>query len=231
MSGSESSNPAAVAAEPLRMTVHALPSLDEQARRTRSGRLKLLGVVLFAALPVIASYFTFYVVRPEGGRTNYSELIEPTRPMPALTLTDLDGARVDPAALRGQWLLVVAGPGACPADCEQRLFMQRQLRTMTGRERDRIDRVWLVTDDAPVAAPLRAALEAVPAAQVLRVPAAELAGWLMPAPGQPLEAHLYVVDPRGHWMMRAPVEPEPRRVMRDLMRLLRATSSWDQPGR
>jgi len=231
MSGSESSNPAA-AAEPLRMTVHALPalSLDEQARRTRAGRWKLLGIVLFAALPVIASYFTFYVVRPEG-RTNYSALIEPTRPMPALTLSDLDGVRVDPAALHGQWLLVVVGPGACPADCEQRLYMQRQLRTMTGRERDRIDRVWLVADDAPVAAPLRAALAAVPAAQVLRVPAAELAGWLAPAPGQPLEAHLYIVDPRGHWMMRAPVEPEPRRVMRDLMRLLRASSSWDQPGR
>jgi cytochrome oxidase Cu insertion factor (SCO1/SenC/PrrC family) len=214
------------------MTVHALPtaSLDEQARRTRAGRWKLLGVVLFAALPVIASYFTFYVVRPEG-RTNYGELISPPRPMPALTLRDLDGARVDAASLHGQWLLVVVGPAACPPDCEQRLFMQRQLRTMTGRERDRIDRVWLVTDDAPVAAPLRAALAAVPAAQVLRVPAHELAGWLAPAPGQPLEAHLYIVDPRGDWMMRVPVEPEPRRVMRDLMRLLRASSSWDHAGR
>jgi len=214
------------------MTVHTLPvpALDEQARRTRAGRWKLLGVVLFVALPVFASYFAFYVVRPEG-RTNYGELIEPPRPMPALTLTDLDGVRVDPASLHGQWLLVVLGPAACAADCEQRLFMQRQLRTMTGRERDRVDRVWLITDDAPVAAPLRAALAAVPAAQVLRVPAHELAGWLSAAPGQALDAHLYIVDPRGHWMMRAPVEPEPRRVLRDLTRLLRASSSWDHPAR
>jgi hypothetical protein len=35
----------------------------------------------------------------------------------------------------------------------------------------------------------------------------------------------------GEWMMRMPAEPEPARVKRDLERLLRASSSWDLPGR
>jgi hypothetical protein len=206
---------------------------DEQAlrRRTVGGRLKMLLVLLACAAPVIASYFTYYVIRPEG-RTNYGTLIEPARPLPAAwPLTTLAGAAVEPASLRGQWLLVAVGSGACDAACEQRLYLQRQLREMLGRERDRVDKVWLVTDEATPRPELQAALSAGDPVQILRVPATALARWLEPAPGQAPHDHLYIVDPMGIWMMRMPPAPEPSRVKRDLERLLRASSSWDHAGR
>jgi hypothetical protein len=204
---------------------------DEAQRRTTRGRLKMLLVLLACAAPVLASYFTFYVLRPEG-RSNFATLIEPSRAIPAgLPLTDLEGRSVSAASLRGQWLLVVVGRGACDGDCEQRLFMQRQLREMSGRERDRIDKLWLVIDDAPIAAPLRAALAAAPETRVLRVPAPDLAKWLAPAAGESLESHVYVIDPMGQWMMRAPPRAEPAKFKRDIDKLLRASSFWDRPGR
>ncbi len=219
------------------MTVHAvaMPDLADPAeaarRRTAGGRLRMLMVLLVCAAPVIASYFTYFVIRPEG-RTNYGELVLPTRTLPAtLPLATLDGAPVPPASLRGQWLLVAVMPSACNEACEQRLFMQRQLREMLGRERDRLDKVVLVPDDGALKPELRQALEAAPPATVLRVPREALAQWLAPAEGQALEAHLYVVDPMGEWMMRMPPAAEPQRVMRDLSKLLRASSSWDQAGR
>jgi hypothetical protein len=235
MSGSSSSNPADSAAEPLQLSVHAMPRLDLAAeasqRRTAGGRWKLLLVVLACAAPVLASYFTYYVIRPEG-RTNYATLIEPAREMPAqLPLMDLDGRAVDARSLRGQWLLVVAAPAACDGACEKRLYAQRQLREMTGRERERIDKVWLVTDSAPVRPELRAAMAAPPATRVLRVPAADLAQWLAPSAGESLDTHLYLVDPMGRWMMRAPAQLEPARFKRDIDRVLRASNSWDTPGR
>jgi len=240
MPGSKSSAPAVVRPEPvagpdepLGLTVHAMPVPDPQAlrRRTVSGRLKMLLVLLACAAPVIASYFTYYVIRPEG-RTNYGTLIEPARPLPAAwPLTTLSGAAVEPASLRGQWLLVVVGSGACDAACEQRLYLQRQLREMLGRERDRVDKVWLVTDEAMPRPELQAALTAGDPVQILRVPTAELGRWLEPAPGQAPHDHLYIVDPMGMWMMRMPPAPEPSRVKRDLERLLRASSSWDHAGR
>ena len=46
-----------------------------------------------------------------------------------------------------------------------------------------------------------------------------------------LAEHLYVVDPMGRWMMRVPGEPDPARLKRDIERLLRASASWDRPGR
>lgn len=235
MSGSSSSNPAEGALdktlEPLQFAVHTMPRLDPNARRTASGRLKLLLLLAACAAPVIASYFTYYVIRPEG-RTNYAELIDPAPELPpALALAELDGRAVDARSLRGQWLLVVVAGGACESGCEKRLYAQRQLREMTGRERDRIDKLWLITDGAPVDPALRAALDAAPATRILRVSAGELSAWLAPAPGESLDAHLYLVDPMGRWMMRAPASLDPMKFKRDLERVLRASASWDTPGR
>jgi hypothetical protein len=66
---------------------------------------------------------------------------------------------------------------------------------------------------------------------VLRAPPQALAAWLSPAPGQALRAHFYVVDPMGNWMMRFPAPSEPAGIKRDIEKLLRASASWDEPGR
>ena len=234
MSGSNSSSPSDAAArlEPVGLTVHSLPepALDAQVGK-RGGRLKMLLILLVCAAPVVASYFTYYVIRPQGGGTAYSALVDPA-PLPALATIDMQGRPVPLPSLKGQWLLVVVGPaGTCDAACEKRLYLQRQLREMTGRERDRIDKLWLVTDDAPMAPALAAALAATPAMQVLRAPRDAVAAWLKPAAGHALEEHLYLVDPRGDWMLRAPADPDPAKLKRDIDRLLRASASWDQPGR
>ena len=234
MSGSKSSSlgDATVRLEPVGLTVHSLPepALDGRAGQRR-GRLKMLLILLICAMPVLASYFTYYVVRPEGKGTAYSDLIDPL-PLPAATAVDLQGRAVPLPSLKGQWLLVVVGPaGRCAEACEKRLFLQRQLREMTGRERDRIDKLWLVTDDAPVPPALAAALAATPAMHVLRAPREQVAGWLKPEAGRALEDHLYLVDPRGDWMLRAPAEPDPAKLKRDIDRLLRASASWDRAGR
>jgi hypothetical protein len=232
MPGSNSSNPAEHAvAEPVQLSVHSMPRLDAAQPRVGKGRGKLLLIMLACAAPVIASYFTFYVVRPEG-RSNYATLINPEKEMPAgLPLLDLQGRSVSASTLRGQWLIVVAGPAACNSDCEKRLFAQRQLREMTGRERERIDKLWLVTDNAQIKPELLAALAATPATQVLRVPATDLGTWLAGAPGESLDSHLYLVDPMGRWMMRAPAQLDPAKFKRDIDRVLRASASWDTAGR
>lgn len=236
MSGSKSSVPAA-GAEPLSFTVHgvAVPDLAQgpraDPRQVRIGRLKMLAVLLVCAAPVIASYFTYFVIRPEG-RTNYAELVQPPVELPAtLPLRDLQGARVDAASLRGQWLLVSVAGGACDAACEQHLLLQRQLREALGREKDRLDKVWLVADDVPLRPELAEAVARGVPTTVLRVDAAALAAWLKPAAGRTLADHLYVVDPMGNWMMRTPPAPDGMRLKRDIERLLRASSSWDQAGR
>ena len=219
--------------EPVSFAVHSMPSpgLDDAARRTASGRLKMLLVLLVCAAPVIASYVTYFVIRPEG-RTNYSELILPQRPLPLdLPLRDLADRPVPAASLKGQWLLVVVAGAACDAGCEKLLWVQRQLRETLGRDKDRVDKLWLIDDLATPRPETLLAIGTGMPATVLRVPAAALAGWLAAAPGRHLSEHLYIVDPMGNWMMRVPADPEPARLKRDIEKLLRASSSWDLPGR
>ena len=237
MSGSNSSGPASAhsadadLASPLSFTVHSMPTPDLSPRRTVSGRLKMLLVLGVCAAPVIASYFTYFVIRPEG-RTNYSEFVTPPRDIPAtLPLRDLAGQPVSAAGLHGQWLVVVTAGGACDARCESHLVLQRQLVEALGKERGRVDKVWLIADDATPTSELLKAIGGSQPASVLRVPAEALAQWLSPAEGHQLDEHLYLVDPMGQWMMRTPVDPDPAKLKRDLERLLRASASWDQPGR
>jgi hypothetical protein len=220
-------------AEPLAMTVHSLPLavVDERQRRTWSGRMQMALILLVCAAPVIASYWAFYVARPSGGEAAYGTLVQPSVAIPDAVASDLQGGNVPLRSLKGQWLLVVVGPAACDGGCEQRLLLQRQLREMLGRERDRIDKVWLVTDEVALSPELRQAMAALPPVAVLRVPRTLAEAWLKPASGRALEDHLYLVDPMGEWMMRMPVAPDPSKVKRDLERLMRASASWDTPGR
>ena len=216
--------------EPLGLTVHTLPVPGEDSPRNTAGRWKMIAVLLVCAAPVIASYFTYYVIRPEG-RRNYGELITPQRPLPAIVTVDLNGKAGDLPALKNQWLLISVASADCDTACQKRLYFQRQLRESLGKEKVRVDWVWLVTDTAAIDARLKPALTE---ATVLRVSAGALAQWLPPASNQRMEEHLYVVDPLGNLMMRFPANMDAAgaaKAKRDLDRLLRASGSWDKEGR
>jgi hypothetical protein len=237
MSGFKLSNPAAkkdLTDSPLAMTVHDMPLpgdvVQADAQRTRMGRWKMIAMMLICASPVIASYFTYYVIRPEG-RRNHGELIQPQKDMPQVAAKNLQGEVVPLASLKGQWLLVNVSAGACAERCQENLYFQRQLREILGRDKDRLDRVWLITDDAPVAETLLPALNM---AHVLRLDLATVQSWIQPAAGQQLQDHLYVIDPMGNFMMRFPANMDvsgASKAKRDLERLLKASASWDQAGR
>lgn len=216
------------------LTVHSIPSpagaAVQDAQRTRKGRWTMLALAVVCLLPVLASYFSYYVVRPDG-RRNFGELIDPQRSLPALAATDLSGHPVPLESLKGQWLLVSVSSGVCAEICQQNLYLQRQLRESLGREKDRLDWVWLINDGERVPETLRPALSA---ATVLRVPPETLDQWFAAAPGHQMVEHLYVVDPMGNWMMRFPASMGAEgaaKAKRDLDRLLRASVSWDEPGR
>ena len=236
MSGSNSSPPAGnphLLDQPLGLTVHSLPSPGEAghaAQRKVRGRLRLLAVLIICAAPVVASYFTYYVVRPDA-RRSYGELVEPQRPLPAIAATGLDGKTQSLTAFKGQWLLISVAGGACDPACEKHLYLQRQLRESLGKEKDRLDWVWVVPDEAPVRPAL---LPALGQATVLRVRGDDLRRWLEPAPGHRLHEHLFLVDPLGNLMLRFPAALDPssaKEAKRDLDRLMRASAGWDKPGR
>ncbi|TAK92369.1 MAG: cytochrome C oxidase subunit I [Burkholderiaceae bacterium] len=196
--------------------------------RQKAARWKLLLVFLICAAPVIAALLAYYVWPPQGGQTNYGTLIEPQRPVPdagVLRLTHLDGRSFDLHALRGRWVMLYASPADCDQRCKDTLFAMRQIRLMNGKERDRIERVWLMLDEVPVSTELIREYDGM---WMLRASVEELQKFL-PLPAAPdaaLPDHVWLIDPLGNLMMRFPKDADPKRMHKDLAKLLYTTKGW-----
>lgn len=193
--------------------------MSDAAVRTatkRKASLWLLAAVCIA--PVLASYIAYYFWQPEG-HVNYGELLEP-KPMPDPQVALVDGTPFRLSQLRNRWVLLVAQPGACDASCQQQLIYLRQLRLAQGKESDRVERVWLVTDNT---VPDKRLLEQFPGMYTVRAAGTALVAAL-PAAGTPAD-HIYIVDVLGNMMMRYPRDADPRKMLKDIARLLRH-SKW-----
>lgn len=189
-------------------------------RRKSAGRWKLFAVIAVCASPLIASYLTYYVIKPEG-RTNYGEFIDPrAHPIPALNSASLDGKPLALDAYRGKWIMLQVNSGDCNEACQQKLYAMRQLRLTTGKEMSRVERVWLVTDKKPVETML---LRQYDGMHLLRADQDSVARWLPVETGTTPSDHLYMIDPLGNLMMRFPKDPDLNKVKKDLNKLLKAS--------
>jgi len=185
------------------------------------GRWKLFAVLLVCAFPLIASYFTYYVIKPEG-RTNYGDLLDPRLyPMPPLQVTALDGKTFPFESLKGKWVMLQVNASDCRDACRKKLLDMRQLRLMQGKNMDRIERVWLIIDENPIETVLMREYDGT---QMLRIKPETLKGWLPTAQNTTVADHLYLIDPLGNLMMRFPKEADPNKIKKDLTKLLKASS-------
>jgi hypothetical protein len=187
---------------------------DDSGRRR--GRRLALALLVLCAAPFVAAWFAYFLWPPQS-RVNYGELIEP-RPLADPVLRGIDAKPFRLSQLRGKWLLVQVDAGACGEECRRKLFFMRQVRLALGKDAERVERVWLLTDGAvPDAAQLRE-LEGMFVARAAG--SAILADF--PAAGD-ASGRIYVVDPLGNLMLRFPADPDPRGMLKDLTRLLRVS--------
>lgn len=179
--------------------------------------LPLYALIAVCVAPVLAGYY-FYFVAPPSGRTNYGTLVQPQRPVPILNTTLQDGTAFDLRSLRGNWVMLMADDAACDEACQKKLWQMRQIRTATGKEAERIERVFLVLDDEPLQTLLLREFEGT---HFLRARRAEAQQFLaLPAGGQ-LTDHIWLIDPLSNQMLRWPKAAEERRIKKDLDRLLK----------
>lgn len=193
----------------------------EKNDKQRKGRWKLFAVIAICASPLIASYLTYYVIKPEA-RTNYGELIDPRAfPIPAaLGATSLDGKPAGLNDYKGKWIMLQVAEGDCQDPCRKRLHDMRQLRLAQGKDKDRIERVWLVTDDKPLETMLMREYDGT---HMLRARPDVVKSWLPADTGTVPSDHIYMIDPLGNLMMRFPKDADPNKMKKDIAKLLKAS--------
>lgn len=185
-----------------------------------NSRWILFVVIAMCAAPMIFSYLTYYVIKPQG-RTNYGDLLDPRAyPIPELGTTSLDGKPVALTDFKGKWIMLQINGSDCQKPCADKLYYMRQLRLAQGKEMDRIERVWLITDKEPLQTVLMREFEGT---HMLHVDPAKLAAWLPVDSGTSAADHYYMIDPLGNLMMRFPKDPDANKIKKDLSKLLRAS--------
>jgi cytochrome oxidase Cu insertion factor (SCO1/SenC/PrrC family) len=184
------------------------------SENVQNNRINLWLIGVLCAAPVIASYLAFYLVRPQA-HTNYGELMQ-TRPLPEARLQLVDGTPFELSRLKGKWILLMVDAGGCDEVCRRKLFTLRQLRLTQGRDMERIERAWLISDDAM---PSADAVSAYAGTWFVRASGSELLGRL-PAARSPAD-YIYIVDPLGNLVLRYTRDADPAGIIKDLTRLLK----------
>ena len=157
---------------------------------------KLVLIALVCAAPVVLGTLAYLLRWSPGAPSNYGELLPPT-PVAGFE------------ALRGKWVLVTFDAAACNTYCERKLYLMRQVRRAQGKDMDRVERLWVVTDGGKPRPELLAAIEG-----------AHVAAGELDFPGERRQ-HIYLVDPLGNLMLRFPRDPNPSKMIKDLQRLLK----------
>ncbi len=195
--------------------------MEKVNKKTSAGRWKLFAVLAVCAAPMIFSYLSYYVIKP-GGRTNYGTILDPRLyPIPALNGVMLGGEKKELDAFKGKWIMLQADSGACAEACQKRLYEMRQLRLIQGKEMDRIERVWLLTDEQAVDTALIRKYDGM---HMIKVNDAALKAWLPAETGTQVSDHIYMIDPLGNLMMRFPKDADPQKMKKDIAKLLRASA-------
>ena len=198
--------------------------LDSEAinARTRRGRIQMLLLLLACASPVIASYFAYYVIKPEGGKTNLGTLVYPAQDFNSIWLE---------TPVKGKWTLLIARPaGECQIKdekCIEALFLMRQTKVAMGRESGRLQLIWVNADGKPVDPEvIKIYDEKVAGLQIVTLPAdpsirADFDAWLnKEGAGQQIQ----LIDPSPAKMMYFPVtnsSKEFANMKKDLEKLLK----------
>lgn len=192
-----------------------------------SARLRMLLLAVLFAAPVIAAYALYLSGWRPSATGNHGELVQPARPVGDATLTLLNGKTIRFSELRGKWSLIAFGVAECLKPCERNLYKMRQVITAQGKDADRLQSVFVVTDTKALDW-LRYAIKDYPGTQVVIGPpesVTELARQFVLPAGSPLDNlnRIYLVDPLGNFMMSYPAEADPSGLRQDLERLLRVS--------
>lgn len=198
------------------------PEIQPTPDQVRRGRRMAILLFTLGFGPMLVATAMFYTgwLNP-AAQSNRGELVQPPVPVAQLNLLGADGAlladRFGPDKRDPRWLLLVSA-GNCTEQCEQLLYLARQVNIALGKNASRVQRAaWLEQVPENLAGRFHQeypAMERLSGRQDLHP------GW--PQGVDPShEPRILVVDPFGNIMMHYGTEHSGKDMLNDLKHLLK----------
>lgn len=184
-------------------------------------RIKLLALITVFLSPFIGGWLALYVfdLRPASG--NYGNLVHPVKKISWTPLETADGQRFA-AGFGRKWTFVLFAGEDCAELCRNNLYFMRQIRTLLGRDTQRLQNV--LFSAAPLDDEMRKFLRDYPRLAVIEnfrdaefLEQFELDG--VESVGS--APRLYLVDPEQNLMMYYPAQNDHARILEDLKKLMK----------
>ena len=185
----------------------------------RNRRQFYLLIAVFFGPMFVAMFLYFGADYRPPDRTNYGQLKEPAQPLPdTLGLQAQDGSTIARDALIDNWTMLQWLPADCGDDCQQALYLTRQVWLSLDRRRTRVQRIGIMPPGSAAALQVKADT-ADPNLQLVEGSGQQLASFF--GIEQPEAMRVYVIDPIGNWVMSYPPGWEPAGMLKDIKKLLK----------
>ena len=177
--------------------------------------------------PLVAAWSLYTLRAPWLNATiNYGQLVQPPLNFNQLDLKNSNNTDFDRKNLAGHWVMVYVTPLPCDKTCQTNLYNMRQVRTATGKERERIQRL-VITFPINTSATFNKLLNK----EYSGTAHANISSQTMLAffdkntlkNVTPENGALYLVDPLGNLMMAYANNTPPKSLLKDLNRLLKTS--------
>lgn len=192
-----------------------------------SNRRTLIMVLAVFAVPTLLASLMYFSGWKPSSTGNHGELIQPPRLLEDRAMQALDGKPVKFSDLHGKWTLVYLDDASCGDECMKQIFLMRQIHVAQGKDQDRVQRVFILTD-AKAEKTLPAKLADYAEMRVWKGDKTvldKLAGdFGMDMQNAAGYRAIYLLDPQGNLMMRYGRETNPAGMRKDLARLLKYSS-------
>ena len=201
-------------------------------------------IVFVCCAPVVLSTISYYFLKPKN-TVNYGYLLNPPVSVNELSLTEIKRPTIESALmdqspeslklnsissladLSGRWLLIRIGNGSCDSSCEKELYTMRQVRLMTGKNRHRVERVWLFFDENKK---FDKSFDELLYEGTWKFKVTNEEGDLTKLFSSSLNKKnnmdlngIWLVDPLGNFMMKYPKNPDIKKIYKDISRLLKVS--------
>ena len=192
----------------------------------KKNKIIIIVIVLVFIAPSILAWYVFNHTNflESRGTSNYGQIITPPIQLEDLSLIDpLNTERND--TLHGKWSMIYVAE-SCDEICMENVYRMRQIHMGIGKYSLRVQKVLFLTNQHP--GELSKLFINYAGQQVISTDSVDLDALLDKFRSEkvinPTKAgYIYISDPLGNLMMSYPPEINPKGILKDLKKLLRAS--------